>query len=78
LIDLRDVVDCSYESVVSDTYVNKTFTLTGPESISFHDIADRLSNLLARPIRYIPVPPETVEKKSSSDGPHRLVRRSHA
>jgi len=60
LIDLRDVVDCAEESVVSDVYSNKTFTLTGPESISFHDIAERLTNLLGRPIRYIPVQPEAV------------------
>ena len=68
MIDLRDVVDCSYESVVSDTYVNKTFTLTGPESISFHDIADRLSNLLGRPVQYIPVRPEAVEESLRATG----------
>ena len=68
MIDLRDVVDCSYESVVSDTYVNKTFTLTGPESISFHDIADRLSNLLGHPVQYIPIRPEAVEESLRARG----------
>ena len=61
MIDLRDVVDCAEESVLSKAYDNKVFALTGPESISFHEIADRLGNLLTHPIRYVPVSPEAVE-----------------
>lgn len=62
MIDARDVVDCAEQSAVSDAYDNRVFTLTGPESISFHDVADRLSNVLRRPVRYVPVPPEAVEQ----------------
>jgi uncharacterized protein YbjT (DUF2867 family) len=62
MIDLRDIVDCAEECLTSDAYDNKIFTLTGPESIGFQDIAARLSNLLARPVHYVPVRPEAVEQ----------------
>jgi uncharacterized protein YbjT (DUF2867 family) len=68
MIDLRDIVDCAVQSVVSDAYDNQVFTLTGPEAISFHDIADRLSNILERPIRYVAVPPEAVEQSIRAMG----------
>jgi uncharacterized protein YbjT (DUF2867 family) len=68
MIDLRDIVDCAVQSVVSDAYDNQTFTLTGPEAISFHDIAERLTNILGRPIQYGAVPPEAVEQSIRAMG----------
>jgi uncharacterized protein YbjT (DUF2867 family) len=68
MIDLRDVVDCAEQCVVSDTWDNQVFTLTGPESISFHDIANRLTDILGRPVDYIPVPPEAVEQSIRARG----------
>lgn len=62
MLDVRDIVDCAEQSVVSNTYDNQIFTLTGPEAISFHDIASRLTTILERPIQYVPVPPESVEQ----------------
>jgi uncharacterized protein YbjT (DUF2867 family) len=68
MIDLRDVVDCAEESVMSETSDNKTFTLTGPESISFHEIAERLSRIMGRSVRYVPVFPEWVEQSIRAMG----------
>jgi uncharacterized protein YbjT (DUF2867 family) len=62
MIDMRDIVDCVEQTVVSDTCDNQIFTLTGPESISFHEIANRLTNVLGRRVQYISVPPEAVEQ----------------
>jgi uncharacterized protein YbjT (DUF2867 family) len=62
VVDLRDVVDCAEESVLSEWADNKTFTLTGPESISFHEIADRLSTMMGRLVGYVAVFPEWVEQ----------------
>jgi uncharacterized protein YbjT (DUF2867 family) len=62
MIDLRDVVDCAEESVMSESADNKTFTLTGPEGISFHEIAGRLTRIMGRTIEYVPVFPEWVEQ----------------
>jgi uncharacterized protein YbjT (DUF2867 family) len=61
MIDARDVVDCIERCVVSDAYDDQVFTLTGPESIGFGEVADRLSQILGRPVRYVPMSPEEVE-----------------
>jgi uncharacterized protein YbjT (DUF2867 family) len=68
MIDLRDIVDCAECCVVSDVYDDQVFTLTGPESIGFHHIASRLNNILGRPVQYIPVPPEAVERSIRAMG----------
>jgi uncharacterized protein YbjT (DUF2867 family) len=68
MIDLRDIVDCAECCVVSDAYDDQVFTLTGPESIGFHHIAGRLNDILGRPVQYIPVPPEAVERSIRAMG----------
>jgi uncharacterized protein YbjT (DUF2867 family) len=68
MIDLRDIVDCAESCVVSDAYDDQVFTLTGPESIGFHHIASRLNDILGRPVQYIPVPPEAVERSIRAMG----------
>ena len=68
MIDLRDLVDCAEHSVISDAYHNQIFTLTGPETLSFHDVTVRLTNILGQPIQYVPVPPEAVEQSVQAMG----------
>jgi uncharacterized protein YbjT (DUF2867 family) len=66
MIDLRDVIDCAEQSIISDIFNNQIFTLTGPESISFGDIATRLSKILGYPIQYVSVPPAIVKQSIRS------------
>jgi len=68
MIDLRDIADCAEHCVLSDTHDNKIFTLTGPESLSFYDIANRLSKIMGRAIRYIDVPLEAVGQSILKSG----------
>jgi uncharacterized protein YbjT (DUF2867 family) len=68
MIDLRDTVECAESCVISDAYDDQVFTLTGPESIGFHHIASRLNGILGRPVQYIPVPPEAVERSIRAMG----------
>ena len=68
MIDLRDIVDCAERTVVSDEYENQIFLLSGPESISFQDISDRLTQIFARSIQYAAVPPETMEQSIRAMG----------
>jgi len=64
MIDLRDIVDCAEQSIISNAFDNQIFTLTGSESISFGDIATRLSDILGYPIQYVSVPPPAIVKQS--------------
>ena len=58
MIDVRDVADVAAKVLTSDGHVGKTYTLTGPASISFHDVAAGLSNALGKEVKYVDVPVE--------------------
>ncbi|MEX3008482.1 SDR family oxidoreductase [Hoeflea sp. TYP-13] len=58
MIDTRDIAQCAARCVLSDEHLGRTFELTGPQSLSWHDAAKVLSEVLARPVSYVPVDPQ--------------------
>ena len=56
MIDVRDIVDVAAKVLTEDGHEGKTYDLTGPASISFHDVAAGLSKALGREIKYVDVP----------------------
>ena len=58
LIDIRDIVDVAAKVLTEAGHEGKTYGLTGPASISFHDIAAELSKALGKEVKYVDVPPE--------------------
>lgn len=57
MIDARDLADCAARVLLDDPdrHHGRTYTLTGPDSLTFHEVADQLSLALNRSIRYLPV-----------------------
>ena len=58
MVDVRDVADVARKVLTSEGNRGKTYLLTGPESISFHDVATGLSKALGKEVSYVDVPPE--------------------
>lgn len=58
MIDIRDVIDAGLGALTRKGHEGKSYILTGPESISFHDVASSLSRVLGKPVKYVPVPSE--------------------
>ena len=58
MIDVRDIVDVAAKVLTEDGHQGKTYGLTGPASISFHDVAAGLSKALGKEVKYVDVPPE--------------------
>jgi uncharacterized protein YbjT (DUF2867 family) len=56
IIDVRDIVDVAVEALASEAHGGRTYTLTGPASISMHDVARALTEALRREVRYVDVP----------------------
>jgi uncharacterized protein YbjT (DUF2867 family) len=60
LIDVRDIGAFAARVLMSAPaeHHGKIYTLTGPSSISFDDVAAQLSQATGKPVRYVPVPHE--------------------
>lgn len=58
MIDVRDIADVAADVLTTDGHEGKSYVLTGPASISFHDVADALQAELGKKVSYVDVPPE--------------------
>ena len=58
MIDVRDIVDVAAAVLTGNGHEGKNYILTGPQAISFHEVAKTFSTLLGKEIRYINVPHE--------------------
>ena len=58
LIDSRDISEFAAHVLTSAGHEGKTYTLTGPASISMHQIAAAIGEAIGKPVKYVPVSPE--------------------
>lgn len=64
MIDVRDIAKFAAR-VLNDGlqhHDGKIYTPTGPQSVSFADVAERLTRILGKPVGYVPVSDETQRK----------------
>ncbi|MEM9760450.1 MAG: SDR family oxidoreductase [Pseudomonadota bacterium] len=54
-IDVRDIAEITANVLTSDEHLGKSYDLTGPESLDFHDVASILSDVAERAIAYTPI-----------------------
>ena len=55
LIDVADIAAIAVEAMTTSAHVGQTYDLTGPESLTFHDVAISLSNARGAPVTYVPI-----------------------
>lgn len=58
MIDVRDIVASAVAVLTGEGHEGKDYILTGPEAISFHDIANTFSKVLGKDVKYVNVPGE--------------------
>ena len=54
MCDVRDIGEVAALVLTSDGHLGKSYDLTGPELLTMHDVADRLTKILGRTITYVP------------------------
>ena len=62
MIDVRDIVDVAAKVLTEDGHEGKTYALTGPASISYHDVAAGLPKAPGKEVKYGDVPPEAARE----------------
>jgi uncharacterized protein YbjT (DUF2867 family) len=56
MIDPRDVAASAAAVLTGDGHEGRTYELTGPEVVTFSDVAAQVSELRGRPVQFVPVP----------------------
>jgi uncharacterized protein YbjT (DUF2867 family) len=57
-VDARDIAVVAAKVLTESGHEGKSYVITGPEALSFYQIAEKLSTVLGKPITYVPVTPE--------------------
>lgn len=67
-VDARDVASVAFHALTEDGHEGKAYEITGPQSLSYHDLARELSAALGREVRYVEVPIEAARAAMVSGG----------
>src|SRR5262249_14942105 len=57
-IDIGDLGEVAAVTLTQAGHENKIYALTGPEALRMAEVAEKLSAVVGKPIRYVNVPPE--------------------
>ena len=67
-VDVRDIAAVAASALSEDGHAGKSYDITGPELLTFHDIAATLSRVHGRTITYVNVPPEVAKQSMTQAG----------
>ena len=56
-VDAQDVAAVAAHVLTSDGHAGATYTVTGPEALTYQQVAERFSATLGTPVTYVEVPP---------------------
>jgi uncharacterized protein YbjT (DUF2867 family) len=62
LIDVADIAAAAILAMTTEGHRNQTYDLTGPESLTFGDIAAKLSQASGQPVTYVPITRDQFEE----------------
>lgn len=67
-IDAVDIARVAVEILTSEGHEGKIYPITGPESLTMAEVAERLSRVTGKPVRYVNVPPDEAKKAQLAAG----------
>src|SRR6516165_177905 len=67
-VDVRDIAAVAVAVLTGSGHEGKTYVITGPEALSYTEIADKLSTAIGKKVTYVDVPLETAKKALLDSG----------
>jgi uncharacterized protein YbjT (DUF2867 family) len=67
-LDADDIADVAVEALTDDRHVGRLYELTGPQSLSFADVAAEIAEATGRDVRYTPVSLEEHAAEAAEHG----------
>lgn len=75
-VDVRDIAAVATQALTGGGHEGKAYTLTGPEALTYDEIADELSDVLGRTITHVSLPPSDLKQGMLAEGmPEQLAER---
>jgi uncharacterized protein YbjT (DUF2867 family) len=56
IIDVRDIASVVVVTLTEEGHMGRAYDLTGPEALSYYDVAEKLSAAVGRKIEYVDIP----------------------
>lgn len=63
MADIRDIASVCVEVLTGKGHTGKSYEITGPEVLTFHQVAERFSEVLGTKIEYVPMPMEQFRER---------------
>ncbi|WP_019632130.1 NAD(P)H-binding protein [Actinomadura atramentaria] len=67
-VDADDIADVAVAALTEDGHDGRTYTLTGPRSLSFGEAAELIGKAAGRPVRYVHVEPDAYTARQIEHG----------
>ncbi len=67
-IDVRDIAEITATILTGDGHDNQVYDLTGPESLTFHDVSRIIGDLRGKAVTYVPVTQAAAEAAMKEQG----------
>jgi len=67
-VDVRDIGAVAAKVLTSDGHAGKTYTVTGPEALTYAQVAAKLSALLGREVKYVALTQEQLRQSMQGMG----------
>ena len=61
-VDVRDIAAVAAHVLAEDGHEERVYDVTGPEAVSYADVAATFTRVLGREVRYVDVPPEAARQ----------------
>lgn len=75
-VDVRDIAAVAVQALTKPSHEKRTYTLTGPESLTYDELAAELSKVLRRPISHVSLSPVELKNGMLAEGlPEELADR---
>lgn len=75
-VDVRDIVAVATAALTESGHAGKAYAITGPRALDHQEIAEQISRVAGKAVRYVPISEETARKALQSAGfsPERVGR----
>lgn len=67
-VDVRDIAAVAVKTLTEPGHEGKTYLITGPESLSHYDVAEKLSKAIGKKVNFVDVPPEAFKQAVMGSG----------